>query len=569
MALALQLHILGERLGIKHNVEILDTQIPLDAAEYYLKHQNQSLRFTMVHSSAAGSDTAYICSIPESKHEHILELFDDKETNMTEAILAGVDAVGKSFSFKQCVYAYSVGNEYWSYGYCFGDKVTQFHNDPQHLFQTGKPRAIVPESIFLLASFDPRPRRYIPKDEFENKSNWKKNELVVGDFELISESESNGSRRQFTRRSLKHTISHGQTCEASRNLVRSVEVIYKCNPDNNGTPEILRVHEIRTCLYRMEISLPRLCALEEFKPVYKDSSVTNMQCKSVNKEARVGEEILNSHHSLDTFFDYVDLSVLLKQPRKNLHVLLADYKLSVLGEDIFVGGYKHDATQANVKTLVVYLGLSTDMKDIEKAIQKALTNSIGKSMYGPGGNLVTWEDSLIFWYHIFDIYGYYRYLARVQVDDQELTVQLIDPVTGLNRHGRIVKNNSKNTIEVFNEGQPRLHWKKGMEEIAKAQEMKKKTTTVTNKVTESVVEKVTETSKVTEKVTETETVTERVTEKVTEKVTELLTETMTVDRTQATSEPERERDYANEESKESTSIAQALSEDNSAAHDEL
>lgn len=143
---------------------------------------------------------------------------------LSDTLRDAVNILSSTFKNKQNCYQYQTG--YWSYEFCSGNQVKQFHlgdasvNDDPKKFVIGNTKTLLVERNFKL---------------FYNNDGYY----------------------------IKDTFNGGDLCEMN-GLPRSVEIQYTCG-SNKKDISIEYVNELKICNYQLRVGIPKLCMLDIFK----------------------------------------------------------------------------------------------------------------------------------------------------------------------------------------------------------------------------------------------------------------------------------------------------------------
>lgn len=163
-----------------------------------------------------------------------------------------------------CIYYWS---GWWSYRYCYGQGVKQFHQLPSsHGVPVYPPVEDPAVPGFMLGAVQDQPRH----DSQENLSEDK----AVGKLETRGES-----------RYLVQRLAGGTVCDLT-GRERRIEVQFHCNPAT--ADRISLIKEVATCAYLMVIQTPRLCNDVAFQPPQKDRA-NKIACSPILDQDQVPE----------------------------------------------------------------------------------------------------------------------------------------------------------------------------------------------------------------------------------------------------------------------------------------
>lgn len=394
----------------------------------------------------------YLCNVPEKSlywsntslltpESHLTHQLRNDATFLQEAL----DQIYASFSLEECVYAFNHNGGYWTYAVCFGDKIIQYHENLQHYLQTGVHEPEYPDYVYVLGRFKDGSKRDQKVEKIKNKSLWKGNQLDTSDFNIIDSDVSpfTGGHLSQTRsqRYIQHTLKMGGVCDLT-NEPRTINVMYKCDPDNRGVVEIVDIQEVKTCQYQMIVSLPRLCGIPEFRPDNTKDQVTAINCQRISEGNEVEKTAENEQSDRRFSFPITKAS----------KVYFSDLQLFPLGLGFSIGAFKTDKGQSNEylrnRHVLIYNGLPMGTKDFLKHTSRALEQLLGSRMLAPvfDGNIqpaLDYTDTFILWLEIYDFLGNFLTMVRVQRDGSEprkiLLLSLVDPETMLDQDGDLVE----------------------------------------------------------------------------------------------------------------------------------
>jgi protein OS-9 len=178
---------------------------------------------------------------------------------------------------------------WWSYEFCYNEKITQFHQLPP---QPGKPAHPQPDPTtkeYVLGRARPVQQRV---DEWGNQLDLHKGQKH-GDPPK-TELQVKGDTRYLVQR-----MDGGTTCDLT-GKPRKVEIQYHCNLHHDD--RIGYIKEVTTCSYLMVIYTPRLCNDVAFLPP-KETKANEIVCRVIVPEEELLERIAKSKSSqadLDT-----------------------------------------------------------------------------------------------------------------------------------------------------------------------------------------------------------------------------------------------------------------------------
>lgn len=156
----------------------------------------------------------------------------------------------------QCMYFVS---GWWSYSFCYGKEVVQFHATTSSLKAGGPPTRDPQSQEYVLGrSLEPT-----SSHGTERKGASKQQEVLKQDQPVNpppnTELQVKGDQRYLVQR-----LGAGTICDLT-GRERTIEIQYHCNP-GGSTDRINWIREVTTCTYLMEIRTPRLCEDLAFLP---------------------------------------------------------------------------------------------------------------------------------------------------------------------------------------------------------------------------------------------------------------------------------------------------------------
>lgn len=364
----------------------------------------------------------YVCCLGEKYNDTSEAEVEDEAALIRQS----VEEIQKSFSTNHCVFGYQLNGDYWTYAYCFGDRVIQYHEIVPVEHRALHHKAGNPNYVYTLG----RQGNYAPKGKvFINHAKGSEYHLNPADFRL---SEYSGSifsgdtkRLPMKQRVVTHLISDGEICDLTLDP-RTVEVIYLCDPHNNrGQAEIVEVSEITTCHYQMIVNTPRLCAIPEFVPkyIYEDETV-DVQCV---RQGGVQPPKLGFPVSKDN------------------KITVSDYSLAPIGNGFSFGHvkqeYEPETGNAYIdnRHILVFNGVYEDAETFKVSLGRVFWSGIENTLMAPefddGSNQrpLYWNDTFVIWSEVYDFTGEFLHLVRIardsEPDQKVITVQIVDPDT--------------------------------------------------------------------------------------------------------------------------------------------
>lgn len=447
-------------LGTSSRVNYFHSRIPIHEANALLDPEvkgNLNGSYEVLKIGKYDHESAYLCYVPSDNTTNSSEpetdihdsyLYVEKEKELIEK---GVKELPKSFSNKFCLFSNGLNGGYWTFAYCYGNKVVQFHDDTMRFMKTGKHYAENPDFVFTLGHFR--------KSKKKNKSKLEEDGIYLSDFTLHDEfSEPLSTNLGFANRQryLKHTLNDGSICDIT-GKPRSIDVVYKCIPSSQGEAQIIDVQELKSCKYHMVVGVPSLCNIEEFSPdTFEDMSI-DIDCKLIDQETN-GESNTKQSDSLttshDDFLAYAyDKSLFLstRNLTNDFKLNLFDFDLTYCGLGFYLGHHKTDAPYLSDyfgnRSILIFNGLYYSTEELIGKMANMLLVTIGSKISSPvtiDGKPIplSWNDSFILWYELYDFVGYLHKLVRIQkvaaTDSRIISIQIIDPATMTDQDGDFV-----------------------------------------------------------------------------------------------------------------------------------
>lgn len=397
----------------------------------------------------------YLCSIPSG----LIDSIEEKEltssleqvdaVNDARLLATAIDIIEKSFPTDECVFAYDLRGLYWTYAYCFADKVIQYHEAVPPAERRKRHLAANPNQVYLLGRFTDATSNSI---KIGNQATQKHKEKYVTQGKstfTLGDDIASPFHHRSTHQVVQQQMQPGSYCEEI-NGQRSVEIIYKCDPDAHGfsQPQIIDVPELTTCLYKMVIHVPDLCSLEQFAPLRSiRDSLVELACQLVDEE-RAGEEEepprpFESYTSNVRLRDHDNFPV-----RGDNKISVDEHSLMSLGYGFYLAkskvGYTSTSSFYNNRNIVIHNGFADLLEDLGNQIGRTLYNAVGRTLLAPyfeenDQKRLSWSDSFTIWLEVYDFFGNFKALIRTVRDGsntkKSLLLQVIDPVTMIDIDG--------------------------------------------------------------------------------------------------------------------------------------
>ncbi|ODV79606.1 uncharacterized protein CANTADRAFT_29406, partial [Suhomyces tanzawaensis NRRL Y-17324] len=437
----------------KYKVKYENTAIPIKIANEFVGLGGEGESFEIVNIDRVDNREKFLCRLPKEQRtngtdSHMKQSIPSNAGNSTdrELIESAIEAITASFSRETCVFEIGLNGGYWTFGFCFGDKIIQFHEDIMHFLETKEHKPESPNYIFALGRFKGVPRT---KVKLQNQASKLENDLNPEDFliqeDIVDQLSDSGSAIQFSsQKFVQHTLGNGGICDLTQEP-RTVDVVYKCDLKNTRGIQILEVQEYKTCRYQLVINVPKLCNIKEFRPNNIEDKVIDITCKSIDTEST---EVANgiSRDDFDSFKELTNENNLFLADSK-YKINIADYHLTPCGYGFYIAQSQQASSIPawSDKTLLVYNGEYESATDILRHAGGMFQKVLERKIFSPvfvGQNTISalsWSDSFIVWYELFDFYGNFIYYVRVLRDggDQakQLELQVIDPNSMIDQDG--------------------------------------------------------------------------------------------------------------------------------------
>lgn len=428
---------------LKNRIVYDNARIPVDVA-YSLTQQRSKLGLYEIMSLTSNKEVVpYICHLPADKEVNISKPIHSATSELKQR---AIDIIQETFDNGNCSLAFNIQAGYWTVGYCFGDKVMQFHEDLID-FMSGNHKAQLPNHVYVLGKF-PNVKPY-KQTEIRNQRGGQRVKLdprdfIVFDGEFGSFGDHEVDYSTNTQKFIKHTLGNGEICDLTLQP-RTIDIVYKCD-QVFGKPRIMEIQEIKTCQYQMIVNVPKLCQIEEFRKNLIHENIINITCKRIDEKENKSTETV----SYDTFFDYHLPNNLESQIAKikNEKIDLNQFHINPIGDGFYLGSlkeeYKTDLPYWNTRVIAMNSN-QIDDKDLLNRFGKLFLNAMERKFPSPvmiTDNIATtlqWNDSFIYWIEMFDIFGNYIALFKMardgKVDNHEVEFHKINAVNEENLMG--------------------------------------------------------------------------------------------------------------------------------------
>lgn len=422
-------------LDPKYQVRYIDSDIPAKTAKGLLLQNTiqENGYFEVFNINRDTIDQNYLCYVPpvSMNTTGVTTGIEHKDINTDIMLEQALPILAKTFNTSECLLNFKLNGGYWTIGYCFGDKVIQFHEDPVHFMATGEHKLEFPNFIYTLGRF-PKSPSSTSKVFVENGIKGGEVTLEKDDFSIQDDPSVPLRRRTQSQKVLLQTLKNGGICDLT-NEPRTIDVIYKCDP--KLTPGIAELVEYKTCHYQMVIVLTSMCHVDGFKPIPLDDVVIPIDCRSIKGDV---ENSPSSDVSVLDFYLQPDTpSTSLIKVRKKIS--LADYALLAIGSGVFSGQLKDRGWLDSREILVSTKDLGSDREIIELG-GIIYSNLLDQNEDSPG-KVIKWKDTFVIWVELYDFYGDLRALLRIERKDRKekiLSIQAVDPDNLLDQDGDAV-----------------------------------------------------------------------------------------------------------------------------------
>lgn len=387
--------------------------------------------------------TDYLCYIPPKEDEETTS-FEIDEKQLKEQALR---IINKAFTRSSCLFSYGINGGYWTFGYCYGDKVIQFHESLQYFIETNIHKPEFPNNVYILGRFPNGPKGSMKIENEAKKldNDLKPSDVTLNEFSLINE----GATAQV----IQHTLDFGETCDLTKNP-RTIEIIYRCDR-NNYRVDIVDIQEIKTCRYQMIINIPHLCELKEFVPNKFYENVAEIGCKRIEDKPK---DSLSSNLTETFFDDQIILPDRIFPVSKDSKININDYLKTPCGSGFFLARRSQPQTENtywNERTVLIYNNEYESQRDLLLKVSGFFSSAMNFTLPSPevikpgSVRVLTWKDRFIAWYELYDFYGQFINMVRVEGDpklDRILFLLLVDPET--------MKDHDNEPVEVNHLGVP-------------------------------------------------------------------------------------------------------------------
>lgn len=430
-----------------YNLQLQNTQIPkLMAQSLLLKDSDYSKytshpdnRFEQFYVHQNNHTEQFLCSVPPQGSTKPLSHEQEPDVKLDSDILAkATKIIHNSFSQGSCVWEYDLRGFYWTYGYCHGDKIIQYHETAPLQERKQKHLPGAPDMVYVLGRFSKASAKEV---KFSNEASPLQYHKFLqgseGTFRLVNEKMSPFSHRQ--QKVVMQMATDGSLCDMTRQP-RLTEIVYKCNANGGKRVQILDVEEIKTCHYRMFIHVPGLCQLEAFVPDKLKQDLVDVTCQKISDDDNY------SLHGLTTFEEYLEHPILRQDlvfpVRADNKINVAQHEMSALGRGFYLakymGKYQTQSDFYNNRNVILYNGFYESMLDLNTQLGRTIFNAVGKKLLAPEfvnneQQVLQWKHLFILWFEVYNYKGEFIGLSRLEHDGLNpqvvLGAQMLDPVS--------------------------------------------------------------------------------------------------------------------------------------------
>lgn len=422
---------------LKNRIVYDNARIPVDVAHSLTQQKSELGLFEIMSLNANNEIEPYICHLPVDKKVNISKPVHHFATS--ELKQTAINIILETFDDDKCTLEFNIQAGYWTVGYCFGDKIMQFHEDLVD-FLSGNHRAQLPNHVYVLGKF-PNAKPYKQteirnqRDE-QNKVNLDPRDFIVFEGEFSSFGDDEVDYSTNTQKFIKHTLGNGEICDLTLQP-RTVDIVYKCDQDF-GRPGIMEIQEIKTCQYQMIVNVPGLCLLEEFRKNLIHENIVDITCKKIDQDDNLSLQEV----TYDTFFEYQlpnQGSQVAKV--KNEKVDLDQFYINPIGDGFYLGSLKHeykgDKPYWNTRVIAINAN-DIDEGDLLNRFGKLFLHTLERKFPSPitiNDNIATalqWGDSFIYWIEMYDMFDNFVALFKMvrdgKLDNHEVEFHKISVV---------------------------------------------------------------------------------------------------------------------------------------------
>ncbi|KAK6336424.1 Protein OS-9 [Orbilia brochopaga] len=268
--------------------------------------ENDALGQEVVYEAMRMNGKRYICSIPVVQPPPKLNATErrknksDEEKELARATVVGTELLRGMEG--TCLYFIS---GWWSYSFCYGDYIKQFHQlPPANGLPTIPPKEDPTAASYILG------RAAVPDRDAKKDLAAREAGAAGGGGGQVAagaaamELQANGELKYLVQK-----LAGGTLCDIT-GKERRIELQYHCAP-HASQDRIGFIKEVTTCCYLMVVYTPRLCSDPAFQPP-ADSQANTIECVEVMNEARIREyraEKERKEQNLQSLLDLVGIEL--------------------------------------------------------------------------------------------------------------------------------------------------------------------------------------------------------------------------------------------------------------------
>lgn len=455
----------------KYSLVYKHTNILMDVAKEFIK-LNKNIsdigNFEIVGINNTEKEKSFLCFTPKH-NETKTKIENEIEVNYedSQAIKKLTNLIVKSFMNVKCIFSLGINEGYWTYVYCHDDRVLQFHGNINLFLVSGKNLLKSSNLFFVLGRFN-NSGTWLSQDKQKFESDYfVKN---ASDYYVNSKSNEYNTNAKV----LVREITNGDICDLTKKP-RSVTVIFHCNSNDKDIAEISDVQEIETCKYQMIVNVPELCSVKDFSYMKKLEKKSEIICKRINP--LISENIKTVY--LTDFFKYNEIlnyNTKFFPDLNNYKINLEDYILNPCGSGFYFGlkkdKIKNSISHLKSRNIFIYTGLYNSHDDLLQKFHDMYIKVLEIKIPSPliydsnAYYVLTWSDTFIAWYELYDFYGNFFSMVRISLLDpkkKELNIEFVDPANMKTKNGTTIFVNeytfyeNELNFEFFNRNDNRLY----------------------------------------------------------------------------------------------------------------
>lgn len=434
---------------VPFNVNLYESYIPGPLADKLILKSNPEDNYyyerLLIDRRHQNGTDEYICEFAPVTYLKLEENTEEEEEPEHEMLRKATQLIHLTFDKSSCVWAYDFRGWYWTYAFCFGDKVIQYHEGAAHSSRPNTHKPIAPSTVFVLGRFTNASAK---KVNFENQISDLQYKSFVENagrsYRLLDEKASPFSHHS-SQKVILQTVTDGTTCDMTRQP-RSMELVYACSEMGGDVAEIINVEEIRTCHYKMVLHIPKLCQYEPFVPTKQvQDSLVDVACQKIDRANTYND-------AKSSFDDYLGVTLLREdedfpvRPDNRINIALHDILDLRGGFYIATHDYEYISTSEyfNNRCVALFNGEFTHLEDLNYQFGRAVFNSMGKSFLAPSSTpenpiALDWLHKFVLWFEIYSITGEFIALSRIENtsdgDQPALNALIVDPVDLVEMNG--------------------------------------------------------------------------------------------------------------------------------------